>query len=135
MPNDDPSELSSLSFLVIEDDSVSEELIVRVLGGLGATDIATASNGVEALDHLDSADRQPDVMLVDLIMPEMSGVELLRHLADREYGGAVVLVSGADEDTLVIAQGLAKSRDLNLLGYITKPVTRQTLSAMLAKLE
>ena len=43
---------------------------------MGATDIKTAENGVEALAHLNSADRPPDMMLIDLDMPEMDGYEL-----------------------------------------------------------
>ena len=62
-------------------------------------------------------------MLVDMKMPEMSGADLLRHLAERHYSGAIILVSGADKDTVTIAESLAKYRELNVLGHIIKSMT------------
>lgn len=126
--------VQSRSFLVIDDEPFIQTLVVRLLRQLGATAVATAANGIEALAHLDSAAPQPDVLLIDLTMPEMGGVELMRHLADRGYKGAVILVSGADPETLAIAEGMAKYRDTNVLGFITKPVKPDTLRDMLAKI-
>jgi CheY-like chemotaxis protein len=127
--------ISSKSFLVVDDEPFIQMLAVRVLKQIGATAIDTAGNGVEALAYLDAAETPPDVMLVDLAMPEMGGAELLRHLAERGYTGAVVMVSGADEETLSIAEGLAKFRELNVLGHITKPLTQPPLEEMLGGLE
>ncbi|MBT6363713.1 MAG: response regulator, partial [Rhodospirillaceae bacterium] len=81
MPNDTAPKIGALSFLVIDDEPFVQKLAVRILGIMGATDIETASNGVEALANIDNAATQPDVLLVDLNMPDMGGAELLRHLA------------------------------------------------------
>ena len=131
MPNDTPTELGFQSFLVIEDDRLARNLLVRLLAAMGAKDIETADTGTQALVHLDSTDRPPDLLFIDLSMPEMGGVPLMKHRADRDYSGAVVLVSGADELTLTVAEGLAKYRGLNVLGYITKPVTKESLAKFL----
>lgn len=133
MPNDAPAELGFQSFLVIEDDQMARKLLVHLLAGMGAKDIETADNGADALAHMESRDRPPDMMLVDLSMPGMGGVTLMKFLADRKYSGAVVLVSGADELTLLVAEGLAKYRGVNVLGYITKPVTKDSLSKFLER--
>lgn len=127
-------ELPSLSFLVVDDEVFIQKLAVRILGQMGATDVETATNGKEALDHISSAASKPDVLLVDLNMPIMGGVELLRHLAESNFSGAIILVSGSDEETLAVAEGLAKSRDVNVLGYITKPISPQSLTDVLNKL-
>jgi CheY-like chemotaxis protein len=124
----------SLSFLVVDDEAFIRGLLVRLLQQLGAAKIATAGNGVEALAHLDAAASEPDVMLVDLAMPEMGGAELVHRLAARGYKGAVVLVSGADQETLVVAEGMAKYREVNVLGYVMKPVQPEALKEVLGKL-
>ncbi len=134
MPNEAPSEIAPLSFLVIEDEEFSRAALTQTLGAMGAVDVATAANGIEALAHLVES-TPPDVMLVDINMPKMGGADLLRHLAERHYPGAIILVSGADKDTITVAEGLAKYRELNVLGHIVKPMTPNALSGLLAKLE
>lgn len=134
MPIGVPSKLGSFSSLVVDDEAFIRDLLVRLLRLKGATKIATASSGVEALAHLDPADPKPDVLLIDLLMPDMGGVELMRRLAERAYKGALILVSGSDQETLAVAEAMAKSRGVNLLGYITKPVAPEALAGMLAKL-
>ena len=131
MPNDTPIDPGFQSFLVIEDDQMARNLLVQLLAGWGATDISTAENGTQALAYLDSTERPPDMLFIDLSMPEMGGVTLMKNLADREYTGAVVLVSGAEELTLLVAEGLAKFRGVNVLGFITKPVTKDSLAGFL----
>jgi len=128
-------DISSKSFLVVDDEPFIQKLAVRVLTQIGVTAIDTAGNGVEALAHLDEAAAPPDVMLVDLSMPEMGGAELIRHLGERGYAGAVIMVSGADEETLTIAEGMAKFRDLKVLGHITKPLTPPPLEELLGGLD
>ena len=129
-----PGNIAQLSFLVIDDEGFSRATVTRTLGAMGVTDVATANNGIEALAHLVKS-TPPDVMLVDIVMPEMGGAEFLRHLAERNYPGAIILVSGAHKDTITVAESLANYRELNVLGHIVKPMTPNALSGLLAKLE
>ena len=133
MPKETPADIARLSFFVIEDEAFSRAATTRTLEAMGATDVATAAGGAEALAHLVES-TPPDVMLLDLNMPEMSGTELLRKLAERGYTGAIILVSGTDKDTITVAEGLANYRGLNVLGHIVKPMTPDSLSGFLAKL-
>ena len=83
-----------------------------------------------------ATEEMPDgVMLVDMSMPVMGGAILLRELAERDYTGAVILVSGADSDVLQIAQSVAEYRETHMLGYIEKPLEPDALQAMLEKLD
>ncbi len=134
MPNQAPNHISRLSFLVVEDEAFSLAVATKTLGAMGAAGVATAADGIEALAHL-AQSAPPDVMLVDINMPGMGGAELLRHLAEDNYPGAVILVSGADKVTITAAEGLANYRGLNVLGHIVKPMTPDSLSGLLAKLE
>jgi len=133
MTDDSPREMGTLSLLLIDDNEFTRIVVTKVLGNLGISSVATAANGAEALAHMDSTDSKPDVLLVDLRMPAMSGLELLERLSDRGYGGAVILISGTDKDTLAAAQELANRRSVNVLGYITKPVDKQSLADLLAR--
>ncbi len=128
-------DIASLGFLVVDHEISILTLSVHILHQLGATEVATASNGAEALEFIDGEVRSPDVMLIDLAMPGMGGAELLRGLAERSYPGSVILVSGADEEALAFAQGLAVHWGTNVLGYITKPVSPKQLRDMMAKLD
>ena len=132
MTTDAQAKNAGRTFLVVDDEDFIRNLLIRLLRQMGAAKIVTASNGVEALAHLESA--HPDVMLLDLSMPEMGGAELIRRLAERKYTGAIILVSGADQETLVVAESMAKYRDVRILGYITKPVKPEALTGMLQKL-
>ncbi|MBL29235.1 MAG: hypothetical protein CMM50_17025 [Rhodospirillaceae bacterium] len=136
MPNDSTDSYASCRFLVVDDEEVVRRVVVRVLGKLGCETVSTAASGLDALTQMDAiaaaAEAGPDLILCDLNMPEMDGVEFLRHLATREYRGGIVLISAEDERVLETARNLAKARALNVLGAIPKPVTPATLSKVLA---
>ena len=135
MPAGAAQKLDSYSFLVVDDEAFIQNLLVQMLRLKGATKVATASSGAEALAHLDSADPQPNVLLIDLLMPDMGGAILMNQLAERGYKGSVILVSGLDQEILAIAGAFGESRGIRLLGTIMKPITPEALGEMLAKLD
>ncbi len=128
------SDLSQRSFLVVDDEEFIRNLLVRILGTLGVDHVETAENGADALEKIDAMDNPPDVMLVDIQMPVMGGPEMLRTLAKRGYEGAIVLASGADPDTIAVAESMAGMHGVNVIGVIAKPVTPPALSEILEKL-
>jgi EAL domain-containing protein (putative c-di-GMP-specific phosphodiesterase class I) len=66
-------------------------------------------------------------------MPEMDGVQFVRHLVERKYAGALILLSGADEKVLQTAEKLARAHRLNVLGYLKKPFTARQLTEMIGQ--
>lgn len=133
MGDDTKRDIGSLSILVIDDNEFTRIVVTKTLGALGVMGVATAANGAEALAHMESAEPQPDVLLVDLRMPGMSGLELLTRLSERGYGGAVIFISGTDEETLAAARDVAKDRNVNVLGSLAKPVDMQSLADLLTQ--
>lgn len=128
-------DLSGLRFLVVDDDLLIQRFISLILEQLNAERIDTAANGEEALALLDSAEPKPDVIICDLYMPGMDGLELLRHVAATPYNGSILLVSGTDKRVLETAVGLAKAHNLNILGTANKPIQPNELTALLSNLK
>ncbi len=74
---------SALRILVLDDEPFILKLMSRVLTNLGFTQVTTCDSGRSALDSIDHPNSPPDVILLDLNMPDMDGVEFLRPLVER----------------------------------------------------
>ena len=133
MSDNSKFDFSAHGFFIVEDEKFSQHVASKILSGLGAKSISFASNGIEALEQLGDPSKISDILLVDLNMPEMNGVEFLRNLASMEFTNPIILLSGADELTVQVAETLASYRGLNILGRISKPLTTDNLREMLMK--
>ncbi len=117
-------ELSNLHLMLIDDDPFILNYLTRLLSSRGIHQIRFASNGHAALEELKSNQMPIDVMVCDLNMPGMDGVEFLRHLADANYTGAIIIISG-NADLLATIYELAQAHGLRILGTLAKPFTPQ----------
>jgi DNA-binding response OmpR family regulator len=79
------------------------------------------------------ADR-PEMVALDLGMPGMDGVELLRFLADQGYSAPVLIVSGFDRRVLESAFRLGEALGLNMAGPVEKPARLEQLESLLSEL-
>lgn len=111
--------------LIVEDSPTMVQLYRMALGGLPAIELVFAGDGLEALDRLA---QEPDVelMLVDINMPQMDGLEFLTR-ARTELGvdsvpAIVVSTEGEESDR-------AAARQAGATGYLQKPWTPQALLA------
>ena len=114
--------------LVVDDDELMLDLAVSSLETLGFSRIVATLSGAEGLQKLDKYGA--DVVLCDLNMPEMDGVEFLRHLSTRHYDGAILLMSGEDKRILRTAESLAKAHGLRVLGAVEKPLSAENHAPM-----
>jgi EAL domain-containing protein (putative c-di-GMP-specific phosphodiesterase class I)/CheY-like chemotaxis protein len=125
-------ELRDFSALVIDDDAFTRHTTARVLGKLGAKKIYEAGNGEEAMRRL--ADTGAVSLIVcDLNMPGVDGIETLRHLAAAHNQARILLVSSADPRALRSAKEMAASFGLRSLCTVPKPLTLATLRSALAE--
>ncbi len=123
--------LSDLKVLIVDDNKFMINLVKRILDKLEIAAPLEANDGASALERLDEA--AVDVIVCDLNMPGMDGIEFLRHLAGREAYPAVILLSGEDKSVLNTAAQLGQAHGLRVLGAVPKPVTREPLEALLEK--
>jgi DNA-binding response OmpR family regulator len=77
---------------------------------------------------------RPEMVALDLGMP-VDGVELTRFLAEQDYRGPVLIISGFDRRVLESAFRLGEALGLNMAGPIEKPVRLEVLEELLAKLK
>jgi two-component system, LytTR family, response regulator AlgR len=101
-----------------------KELLQDIAGDVPTVIAGEAANGVEALEHLPSSGAQ--VLLLDIRMPGMDGLELARHVTALENAPAVVFVTAHDKHAV-------EAFDLNALDYLLKPVRAARLAAALKK--
>lgn len=126
-------EKSTVRIMVLDDEPLMLKLLAHMLANQGVSQVTTCSSGRAALAHFDGSDVQPDLILLDLNMPEMDGVEFVRHLVDRSYGGSLVLISGEDERMMRTAERLVQAHSISVLGHLSKPVEPETLAELLDK--
>ena len=128
--------IANLTVLVVEDDDFQRKIVVDILNSLGVRSIFSAGNGKQALDIVREMNSRPvDVALCDLNMPEMDGMEFLRHLGEQHRGTAVILISSVDRKVLSSVGRMTEMYGIQLLGIIEKPVLPENLKAHLLNLK
>lgn len=124
---------TSFRILVIDDDPFFLKILRRQLNNLGYEDISTCVDAQEALVTLREEPECYQVILCDLNMPGMDGIEFIRHLVGTAFEGGLVLISGQDLRILDSAKCLAKAHNLNVLGAVRKPVMPALLAEVLQR--
>lgn len=123
----------AIRILMLDDEPFMLKLLGRMLANLGFTQVTSCDNGRAALTSFDSPNNPPELILLDINMPEMDGVEFVRHLVERLYTGSLILISGEDERMLQVAVKLVRAHKIPVLGHLRKPVKPESLSALLEK--
>jgi len=115
-----PADSDKLRALIVDDEAPARERLRRLLEELGDVEIiGEATNGVEALDRCAALD--PDLVLLDVRMPGMDGIEAARHLGALDEPPAVIFTTAHDEYALAAFESEA-------VGYLLKPVRREKLA-------
>ncbi len=124
---------STIKILILDDEPFMLKLLARMLANQGFVHVVCCNNGNDALAQLNVESTRPDLILLDLNMPEMDGIEFIRYLVERQFTGSLILVSGEDERMLKTTERLVQAHKIAVLGYLQKPVTPDALLAMLAQ--
>ena len=116
-----------MSTILIADDSLFQRFMhSKVAGGMGF-DVIEAKDGGECLELARSA--KPDVLLLDLNMPGVSGMEVLKALSGENLPIKILVITADIQDTT-----RSRCEELGVRGFVTKPVDEEKLKAALAAL-
>jgi len=115
---------------IVDDDTLTCELLCIIAEPL----FKSVSVFNDAGDFLEHDINDDDVLLLDLMMPGVDGIEVLRNLADKKSTARVVLISGYDQSVLHSAERLAYDYGLKLEGQFTKPISIDALTELLANI-
>ena len=119
--------LEFLRVLLVDDDEFVLDFVEDMLHGLGVKSVSRSLDGNAALAAVDGAIRPLQLLICDLNMPGMDGIEFLRHLADRGFEGGVILSSGSDKRVIKTVESLVQAHKLRFLGTLQKPVEEAAL--------
>jgi DNA-binding response OmpR family regulator len=117
--------------LIVEDDrSFAAELLrdaVRV-----GFDVKLANDTATARDLIETW--HPAILVMDLVMPDSDGLELLRICGQLKYRGKIILMSGGFDLYLKMAEQIALAHNLNVVGKLPKPFRQNQFSYLLMSL-
>lgn len=118
--------MKDLNVMIVDDNPLVLEMIAKSLRQHGTHHITQCMSGNEALICL-KQNPHVDVLMLDLNMPELDGIEMLRRLNAVHFSGGILLCSGEDTRILKTAMHLTSAYGLHVLGSLTKPVHARKL--------
>ena len=121
--------MNAVTLMVVDDSMVFRNRITRLAGDarLGVKVVVQAENGLEAIHQ--ARQHRPDLVTMDLTMPEMDGIECIRKIHALDPGVRILVVSAlADKATAI--EALEKGAS----GFLCKPFTERQLNDALVKL-
>lgn len=112
-----------MKVLIVDDEQLARDRLARMIAGYdGYEVVGEAANGIDAVKQASSL--QPEVVLLDIRMPGMDGLETARHFGDFDEPPAVIFCTAYEEHAV-------EAFNLQAVGYLLKPVRKDNLEAAL----
>ncbi len=122
---------AQLRFLIAEDHAFQRREWLRTLEGLGAQTVYQAEDGNGALGILRDPKCPVDIVISDLDMEGMDGMEFVRHVGESGAAVSIILASALDRKLLASIATMAEAYGIRLLGVVEKPMTPRKLLALI----
>ena len=120
--------MANRKILLIDDNPEIGEIVVAVAEPLGWECVVTT----DPADFLEKLSLDPEFIFLDLVIPKIDGIELLRGLSQRQSRSRIVLMSGVGKRIMETADKLAQALDLSVAGHLQKPFELQELEDILS---
>lgn len=116
--------------MVVDDDPKMLDVVAEVgeLSGFKVLALSSVADFQQAW-----AENAPSVIVMDIVMPDMDGNELLMWLGERKYRAPIILMSGYDGKHLGLAECLGTTYGDTIIGKLAKPFKINDLEALLKK--
>ena len=108
--------------LIVDDAMFMRKVIRKHLAECGMTDIVEAANGAEAVELF--IKNRPGLVLMDITMPEMTGLEALEEILKTDPEAKVIMCSAIGQQSMII-----KSLEMGAMGFIVKPFEKNEFEA------
>jgi EAL domain-containing protein (putative c-di-GMP-specific phosphodiesterase class I)/CheY-like chemotaxis protein len=118
--------------LVVEDNDFQRHWLNVMLSNIGAINIHQAADGHAALQILKDKKNAIDISFIDLNLPGMDGMELIRHMSKQDRSPSIVLASSLAPSLIFSVKTMSKAYGFNLLGSIEKPANPDTILNLIA---
>lgn len=122
--------MSKQKRIVIDDEEALCGYVRKVAEAQGYK-VTTTTGAKEFLRAFDAD--PPDVVIMDIILPDMDGIELIQQLSDHDCTAAIIVISGYEQLYIGLAEKLGSAKNLNIVDTFTKPVRLAALSEALEK--
>lgn len=116
-----------LKVMIVDDSLIIRKRISKILENLGHKVISFATSGNEAIDMYKRF--KPDLVTMDLTMPDMHGIEALKHIVEYDEHAKIIIVTSHGQEDMVI-----KSIQAGALSYILKPITEDNIAKVIGEI-
>ena len=110
--------MSVYSILIVDDDVEFGRFVKRAISGMGHI-VEDFPNPREFMRRYDKL--APDIIFLDIFMPDMNGIEVTKWLSEKRFNGKLVLMTGRDPSVLSVAQLIAEQRSEAKVATLEKP--------------
>ncbi|MEI7677764.1 MAG: EAL domain-containing response regulator [Betaproteobacteria bacterium] len=125
--------IADLHFLVAEDHEFQRKTLIIALKSLGAKHILEAADGRVAFELFSDLATPVDVIICDLEMPNMDGMEFIRHIGNAGAPVSIILTSAMERSVISSVETMTRAYGINLLGAIEKPATPKKLRELIER--
>ncbi|WP_428773138.1 EAL domain-containing response regulator [Vibrio sp.] len=119
--------MNNTKIVVIDDSQAILLLMSSMLAELGYDQVVTFCSPVKALNAIRENPEQYSAVFIDLNMPDVDGMAVIRELGKINYHGGVCIVSAMESRVIKLAADIARQHRVSLIGNIAKPVEKHTL--------
>jgi len=116
-----------LNILIVDDSMLIRKTLSKVIKELGYNVIGEAKNGLEAIEMYNEL--YPDIVTMDITMPEMDGVDALLAIKQKDKKAKVIMITSHGEENLVMKAIIGGAK-----GYILKPIDKEKVEASIKKI-
>lgn len=124
----------ALTVLVVDDEPIQRQIAGRMLHIIGVREVIETDDGAHALSIIGARAGAVDLVICDLEMPKMDGMEFIRRLSEVDAPPGLIINSGHRAEIIESVDRMGRAYGLRVLGSLAKPLTRSVLEPLLVKL-
>lgn len=116
--------------LIVDDDPIQRAVLKQIFTEHGTVAVEAAVDGLDAIAIIESSADEFDLIVLDLLMPQYDGVELISYLESQIVKARILLISGLPQEIVRMSNTLAEVGGLRTIGFLQKPIQLEELLAI-----